>query len=167
MRLALMERCQNIHCIAVCCLWSCLSSVWSGCWCWPLSTTGCANNGHICIRTGPWQHDVDDWVKCASLTWGIPGIRMHYGDMASRQRQCDALGNVQLRNLGSYHPCECYFDMHQLHRHCCRHPFMEMVFHDGCVLFQTKKDKNKNPTEMLRVIKNLTGTGGIKAQQKF
>lgn len=102
------------------------------------------------------------------LAWGTTATRMHYGEKkASRQRQCDALGNVQLRNLGSYHPCECYFDMHQLHRHCCRHPFMEMVFHDGCVLFQTKKDKNKNPTEMLRVIKNLTGTGGIKAQQKF
>ncbi|KAK3570928.1 hypothetical protein QTP86_030463, partial [Hemibagrus guttatus] len=37
-----------------------------------------------------------------------------------KQRQCHALGNVLLGNLGSCHPCGCYFDMYHLPRHCCR-----------------------------------------------
>ncbi|KAK3518097.1 hypothetical protein QTP70_033324, partial [Hemibagrus guttatus] len=51
-----------------------------------------------------------DGCACASLTWGTHGTRMHYGKKASRQRQCHALGNVLLGNLGSCHPCGCYFD---------------------------------------------------------
>lgn len=35
---------------------------------------------------------------------------MHYGKKASRQRQCDALGNVLLRNLDVLHSCGRYFD---------------------------------------------------------
>ena len=50
----------------------------------------------------------------ASLPWGTHAIRMHYGEKASRQRQCDALDNVLLGNLGSCHPWWCYFDMYHL-----------------------------------------------------
>ena len=38
----------------------------------------------------------------------------------SRLRQCDALGSVLLGNLGSCHPCGCYFDMYHLAKHYCR-----------------------------------------------
>ena len=44
-----------------------------------------------------------------SLTWGTHGTSMHYGKK-TRQKQWDALGNVLLGNLGSCHPCGCYFD---------------------------------------------------------
>ena len=73
-----------------------------------------------------------------SFTWGTHGTLMHYGKMASRRRQCDALGNVLPGNLESCHPCGCYFDTYHLPKHCCRplHPFMEMVLPDGCGLFQ-------------------------------
>ncbi|KAK3575103.1 hypothetical protein QTP86_020701, partial [Hemibagrus guttatus] len=57
---------------------------------------------------------------CASLTWGTHGTRMHYGKKASWWRQCHALGNILLKNLGSCHPCGCYFDTYHLPKHCCR-----------------------------------------------
>ncbi|KAK3543439.1 hypothetical protein QTP70_020917, partial [Hemibagrus guttatus] len=78
------------------------------------------------------------WLgACASLTWGVHGTRMHYGNKASWRRQC--LGNVLLGNLGSCHPCGCYFDPYHLPKRCyrpCLPPFMETVFPDGCGLFQ-------------------------------
>ena len=76
-----------------------------------------------------------DGLMCASLTWGKHGTRMHYEKKACQRRQCDALGNVLLGNLGCCHPCGCYFDTYHLPKHCCR-PFMGTVFHDGCGLFQ-------------------------------
>ena len=42
----------------------------------------------------------------------ITGI--HYGKKASWLRQCDALGNVLLGNLGSCHSYRCYFDTYHL-----------------------------------------------------
>ncbi|KAM6977734.1 LOW QUALITY PROTEIN: uncharacterized protein FYW47_002524 [Aplochiton taeniatus] len=45
---------------------------------------------------------------------------MPYGKKASRQRSCDALGNVLLKNLGSWYSCGCYFDTYHLPKHCCR-----------------------------------------------
>ena len=57
---------------------------------------------------------------CALLTQGTHGTRMNYRKMASRQRQCDALGNVLLENLGSCHPCGCYSDTYHLPKYCCR-----------------------------------------------
>ncbi|KAK3523406.1 hypothetical protein QTP86_031805 [Hemibagrus guttatus] len=47
---------------------------------------------------------------CASLTWGTHGTRMHYGKKVCRRRQCPALDNVLLGNLGSCRPCGCYWD---------------------------------------------------------
>ncbi|KAK3509829.1 hypothetical protein QTP70_012764 [Hemibagrus guttatus] len=52
--------------------------------------------------------------------WGTHGTRMHYGKKASRWRQCHALGNVLLGNLGSCHPCGYYFDMYHIPKQCCR-----------------------------------------------
>ncbi|KAK3520557.1 hypothetical protein QTP70_026490 [Hemibagrus guttatus] len=60
-----------------------------------------------------------DGRVCASLTWGTHGTRMHYGKKVSQRRQCHALGNVLLGNLGSCHPCGCYFDTYHLPKHCC------------------------------------------------
>ncbi|KAK3575380.1 hypothetical protein QTP86_025787, partial [Hemibagrus guttatus] len=61
------------------------------------------------VESGFLLHHVDVRV-CVSLTWGTHGARMHYGKKVSRRRQCPALGNVLLGNLGSCHPCGCYFD---------------------------------------------------------
>ncbi len=61
------------------------------------------------------------WLcACTSLTWGTHGTKMQYSKKASLWRQCDALGNVLLGNLGSCHPCGCYFDTYYLPKHCCR-----------------------------------------------
>ena len=63
---------------------------------------------------------------------------MHYGKKASQQRQCDALGNVLLGNLGSSIHVDViltwttYLSIVADHIH----PFMETVFPDGCGLFQ-------------------------------
>ena len=46
--------------------------------------------------------------------------RMHCGEKESWQRPCGALGNVLLGNLGSCHPCGCYFDMYHLPMHYYR-----------------------------------------------
>jgi len=71
------------------------------------------------------------------LSWGTHGTRMLYGKKASRRRQCDALGNVLLGNLGSCHSCGCYFDTTHLNIVADHtHPFMETVFPGGCGLFQ-------------------------------
>ncbi len=42
------------------------------------------------------------------------------GKKAGRRRQCYALGNVLLGDLGSWHSCGCYFDTYHLPKHCCR-----------------------------------------------
>ena len=68
---------------------------------------------------------------CVSLILGKRSTRMHYGKKASWQRQCDALGNVLLGNLGSCHsPCGCYFDMYHLPKNC-RRP--RTPFHGNCI----------------------------------
>lgn len=38
---------------------------------------------------------------CDSQTWGRDGTRRHYGKKTGWLRQCDALGNILLGNLGS------------------------------------------------------------------
>ncbi|KAK3553071.1 hypothetical protein QTP86_031172 [Hemibagrus guttatus] len=51
----------------------------------------------------------------------LPGEHVASGcTMGSRRRQCHALGNVMLGNLGSCHPCGYYFDTYHLPKHCCR-----------------------------------------------
>jgi len=44
------------------------------------------------------------------------------------------LGNVLLGNLGSCHPCGCYFDTYHLPKHCCR-PCTPFHGKSGCDLF--------------------------------
>ena len=98
----------------------------------------------VSIRTGPlrnwrrWLGRVTfsftshGWPGAyVSLTWRTHGTRMHYGEKASRWRQCDALGNVLLGNLGSCYSCGCYFFTCHLRKHCCRccRPFM--TFHEN------------------------------------
>ncbi|XP_053084513.1 endoplasmic reticulum protein SC65 isoform X3 [Pangasianodon hypophthalmus] len=75
---------------------------------------------------------------CTLLTWGRDGTRTHYGKKTSWQRQCDALGNVLLGNLESWHSCGCYFDTDHLPKHCLDqvHSFMATVFPNGNCLFQ-------------------------------
>lgn len=41
--------------------------------------------------------------------WGRDSTRMHYGEKASQQRQCDALDKVLPRNLVFWHSCGCGF----------------------------------------------------------
>ncbi len=123
--LVLVERFQNTQCIAVCCVWGCIAADQSGCPCWPLSTVESANSRHVSIRTGPQRNGRSGglvwWIAfsftsrgwpgaCASLAWRTHGTRKHYRKKASRRRQRDALRNVLLGNLGSCHPCGCYFD---------------------------------------------------------
>lgn len=58
------------------------------------------------------------------------------GNTSSLQRQCDALGRVLLGNLGSWHPCACYFDITYLSVVTNNaHPFMETIFLVCCGLF--------------------------------
>lgn len=45
---------------------------------------------------------------------------MHYGRSTIWQRQCDALGNALLGNLGSGPSCRCYFDIYHLPKHCSK-----------------------------------------------
>ena len=120
--LVLIERCQNIQCITVCCVWGCIAADQSGCPCWP-------------PKIKQWAHAHQNWtsvqwkkVAClmnnfsltsrgwqvASLTWGTHGIRMHYGKKARRRRQCNALDNVLLGNLESCGPCGGDSDMSHL-----------------------------------------------------
>lgn len=47
-------------------------------------------------------------ASCICITWG-DGIRMQYGNKASQRGQCDALDNVVLLNLRSWHSCGSYF----------------------------------------------------------
>lgn len=57
-------------------------------------------------------HIVLHYVDGLSVTYlGKRWHKVHYGKKAGQQRQCDALGNVLLRNLGSCYLCEYYFDM--------------------------------------------------------
>lgn len=54
---------------------------------------------------------LDGWVCVHCLLGeylGCTGI--HYGKKTTHWKQCDALGNVFLGNLGSCHPCECHLD---------------------------------------------------------
>ena len=129
--LALIERCQNTQCIAVCCVWGCRAADQSGCPCWPLSIVESTNNGQLSIRTGPWSNGrrwpglmnhVFFYIMSMAglLTWGTNGTRMHYEKKTNQQKQCDALGNVLLGNLGSCHPYGCYSDTYHLPKHCCR-----------------------------------------------
>ena len=117
---ALIERCQNTQCITVCCVWGCIAADLSGCPCWPLSTTQSTNNGHVSIRTGPqsnerkWPGLMNHFFSSTSCGW----LGACASKKASRLRHCDALG--MLGNLGSFHPCGCYFDMYHLPKHCCR-----------------------------------------------
>lgn len=69
----------------------------------------------------------------ALLTWGKPGTRVHYGKKASWQRQCDVLSNVLLGNLVDVTlTFTTYLSIVADHVQY----FMEMVFPDGCGLFQ-------------------------------
>lgn len=45
---------------------------------------------------------------CASLTWRSGGTRMHHRKKTSWQRLCEALGNVLLRILRSWHSPNLY-----------------------------------------------------------
>lgn len=56
----------------------------------------------------------------ASLVSGKDGTRMHYGNKISRQRQWDSLGNVLLRNTGSWHSCGSYTDVYHIPKQCWR-----------------------------------------------
>ena len=133
--LVYIESCQNTKCIVVCCAWGWIDADQSGCPWWPLFATESGNNGHVSIRTRPWSNvgrcpclmihvfsfTSRTWlVVCTLLTWETHGTKMHYEKKVSQQRQSDASGNVLLENLGSCHPCGCYFDTHQLPQHCCR-----------------------------------------------
>uniref|UniRef100_A0AAY5JYT4 Cadherin domain-containing protein n=1 Tax=Esox lucius TaxID=8010 RepID=A0AAY5JYT4_ESOLU len=62
-------------------------------------------------------HHMDGQVRVAYLenSWHQDALWE-----ASRWRQCDALGNVLLGNLGSCHSCGCKFDMYHLPDHFCR-----------------------------------------------
>ena len=129
--LVLIERCQNTQCIVVCCSWGCIVADQSGCPCWPLSITESGSNGHVSIRTGSWSNGRGwpglmnhvffyiTWMArcvCISYLGNTWYQELHYRKKASWQRQCDALADVLLGNLGSCHPCGCYY----LPKHSCR-----------------------------------------------
>lgn len=72
------------------------------------------------------------------VTWGRGGTRMHYGKNArSQRRQCDALVNVLLGNLGSCCSRSCYFDMFHLSKHLYR-PSTTLC---GNFHYSTKKER--------------------------
>lgn len=49
------------------------------------------------------------------------GKKLHQGVIWIKGKlvEFNALSNVLLGNLGSYHSCECYFDTYHLPKHCC------------------------------------------------
>lgn len=74
------------------------------------------------------------WLVCV---WG-DGSRMHYWRKANWRRQCDSLGYVLLRNLGSWHSWEKYFVMNHIPKHYCRpgRPLHSLILPNGGGLFQ-------------------------------
>lgn len=54
------------------------------------------------------------WITGWVTYTGKTCTTMYYGKKVSWQWCCDASRNVLLVNLGSCHPCGCYFDMYHL-----------------------------------------------------
>ncbi|KAK3570976.1 hypothetical protein QTP86_031838, partial [Hemibagrus guttatus] len=73
---------------------------------------------------------------------------MHYGKKASWQRQCHALGNVLLGNLGSCHPCACYFDTYHL-SNVADHEWFDEHNNEFEVLAWPPNSPDLNPIEHL------------------
>ena len=69
----------------------------------------------VCWKQEIWASE-NIWVTLTRAQ----GSLMHYEKKASRWRQCYALGNVLLGNLGSWHSCGGYSDMYHLLRGCGR-----------------------------------------------
>ena len=113
---------QNTQCITVCCVSGCIAADQSGSPCWPLSDS-CSF-----FTSRGWAG------ASASLIWGTHGTRIHYGKEPSQ----DALSNVLLRNLGSCHPCGCYFDTYHLPKLCCR-PSIPFYGNQTCQLWKNEK----------------------------
>lgn len=76
---------------------------------------------------------------CRSFTLVRVATRMRY-----RKKQCNALGNFLLQNLGSCHSCGTYLDInHILYLNIVAdhiHPIMEMVVANGSGLFQQNNE---------------------------
>lgn len=87
-----------------------------------------------------------------SSTWGWNDTRMHYGKKACQQKQHDALGNVLLGNLGSWHSCGCYFDTYQLPKHSCRGE--DSLLANGISWWQWILSRIMSPTTVQRLFRN-------------
>lgn len=87
---------------------------------------------HICL------HQVDGQVQCVTCQGNIWHKDAQDGKKGNWQRQCDAMGNVLLGNLGYCQQCGCHFDIYQLTKLVagCVKAFIEIVLPDGCGLFQ-------------------------------
>ena len=140
--LAVIERCQTTQGITACCLWGCVAADQLECpdsplmglrSCRPVTVPRLAPVQCLLWACGRRNWTLEQWEKVA---WSDEsrfllqhvagqvrvrdGSRMHCGKKASWWRQCDALGNILLGNLGSWHSRGCYLDTYHLPKHCCR-----------------------------------------------
>ncbi len=110
MLLFIIERCQDTECLAVC--RSCVATdlQWEG-----EHQTRPQSNGRRLPGFLLEQVDGRVHVRC------LPGKRWQQDVLCEegspvRQRQCSALGNVLLKNLGSKNSYRCYLDTYHRHK---------------------------------------------------